>query len=189
MSDSLQPHGLYRSWDSPGQETGGQPFHSPGDLPNPVIEPRSPALQVNSLPAEPQGKPRNTGVGSLFLLQHIFPTQELNWCLLHCRQILYQLSQQGSSQQESVRKHLTGGFLCAVLDLSGILCSLLISEYSGIKRRGKPLLGAEESRHFLRQFFYMVISTLFLFMNHMIKLIIYNPLSFIWMTSCFLGNL
>ena len=50
----------------------------------------------------------------------------------------------------SVRKHLTGGFLCAVLDLSGILCSLLIPEYSGIKRRGKPLPGAEESRHFLR---------------------------------------
>ena len=30
-----------------------------------------------------------------------------------------------------VRKHLTGGFLCAVLDLSRILCSLLILEYSG----------------------------------------------------------
>ena len=41
-------------------------------------------------------------------------------------------------------------FLCAVLDLSGILCSLLIPDYSGIKRRGKPLLGTEESRHFLR---------------------------------------
>ena len=49
----------------------------------------------------------------------------------------------------NVRKHLTGGFLCAVLDLSGILCSLLIPEYSGIKRGGKPLPGAEESRHFL----------------------------------------
>ena len=31
-----------------------------------------------------------------------------------------------------VRKHLTGGFLCALLDLSWILCSLLIPEYSGI---------------------------------------------------------
>ena len=41
----------------------------------------------------------------------------------------------------SVRKHFTGGLLCAVLDLSGILCSLLIPEYSGIKRRGKHLLG------------------------------------------------
>ena len=38
-----------------------------------------------------------------------------------------------------VRKRLTGGFLCAVLDLSGFLCSLLIPEYSEIKKRGKPL--------------------------------------------------
>ena len=55
-------------------------------------QPRSPALQVASLPAEPQGKPKNTGVGSLFLLQQIFPTQELNQDLLHCRWILYELS-------------------------------------------------------------------------------------------------
>ena len=34
----------------------GQPFPSPGDLPNPGVEPRSPALQEDSLPAEPQGK-------------------------------------------------------------------------------------------------------------------------------------
>ena len=39
---------------------------------------------------------QNTGVGSLSLLQRIFPTQESNWCLLHCRQILYQLSYQRS---------------------------------------------------------------------------------------------
>ena len=32
-------------------------FPSPGDLPNPGIKPRSPALQADSLPAEPQGKP------------------------------------------------------------------------------------------------------------------------------------
>ena len=38
------------------------------------IEPRSPALQADSLPAKPQGKPKNTGVGSLSLLQLIFPT-------------------------------------------------------------------------------------------------------------------
>ena len=36
----------------------GEPFSSPG------VKPRSPALQVDSLPAEPQGKPKNTGVGS-----------------------------------------------------------------------------------------------------------------------------
>ena len=57
VSDSLQPHGLYSPWNSPGQ---------------------------------------NTGVGSLSLLQGILPTQGLNPGLLHCRQILYQLSHQGS---------------------------------------------------------------------------------------------
>ena len=70
----------------------GYPFSSPGDLPNPGTEPRAPALQA----AEPYGKPKHTGVGSLFLLQRIFPTQESNRGLLHCRQILYQLSYQGS---------------------------------------------------------------------------------------------
>ena len=74
----------------------GYPFPSPGDLPNSGIKPRSPTLQADSLPAEPPGKPKNTGVGSLFLLQWIFPTQESNRGLLHCRRILYQLSYQGS---------------------------------------------------------------------------------------------
>ena len=59
MSDSLQPHGLYSPWRSPGQ---------------------------------------NTGVGSHSLLQGIFATQGLNPGLPHCRQILYQLSQEGSQQ-------------------------------------------------------------------------------------------
>ena len=57
LSDSLQPHGLYSPWSSPGQ---------------------------------------NTGVGSLSLLQGIFPTQGLNLGLLHYRRILYQLSHKGS---------------------------------------------------------------------------------------------
>ena len=35
-----------------------EPFPSPGDLPNPGIKPGSPALQVDSLPAKPQGKPQ-----------------------------------------------------------------------------------------------------------------------------------
>ena len=35
----------------------GVPFPSPGDFPNPGIKPWSPAFQVDSLPAEPQGKP------------------------------------------------------------------------------------------------------------------------------------
>ena len=45
---------------------------------------------MDSLPAEPQWKPKNTGVGSLSLLQRIFLTQESNPGLLHCRRILYQ---------------------------------------------------------------------------------------------------
>ena len=35
----------------------GLPFPSPGDLPDPGMEPVSPALQVDSLPAKPSGKP------------------------------------------------------------------------------------------------------------------------------------
>ena len=103
VSDSLQPHGVYSKWNSPDQNIGVGScfllqlmFPSPGDLPNPEIEPRSPILQVDSLPAEPQGKPKNTGVGTLSLLQGIFPTQGLNPGLPHCRWILYQLSHQGS---------------------------------------------------------------------------------------------
>ena len=57
VSDSLQLHGLYSPWNSPGQNTGG---------------------------------------GSRSHLQGIFPTQESNPGLLHCRQILYQLRYQGS---------------------------------------------------------------------------------------------
>ena len=37
---------------------------------------------------------QNTGVGSLSLLQHIFPSQDLDWGLLHCRRILYQSNYQ-----------------------------------------------------------------------------------------------
>ena len=72
-------------------------FPSPGDLPNPEVEPRSPAQQVDSLPPDLQGKPKNTGVGSLSLLQEIFLTQESNQGLRHCSGILYQLRCERSS--------------------------------------------------------------------------------------------
>ena len=74
----------------------GQPFPSPGDKTHPGIKPRSPTLRADSLPVEPQGKPKTTGAGSLPCLKGIFLTQELNWGLLNCRWILYQLSFQGS---------------------------------------------------------------------------------------------
>ena len=88
------PPGSSVHGDSPAKNTevGCPP---PGDLPNPEIEPRSPRLWADSLPFEPPEKPKNTGVGSLSLLQGIFPTQESNQGLLHCRWILYQLSCQG----------------------------------------------------------------------------------------------
>ena len=44
-------------------------FPFSGDLPNPGTEPRSPTLQAHSVPPGPPGKPKNTGVGSLSLLQ------------------------------------------------------------------------------------------------------------------------
>ena len=76
----------------------GLPCPPPGDLPTPGIEPRSPALQVDSLLSEPPGMPKNTGVGSLSRLQGIFQTQEMNQSLLDCRRIFYQLSYLGSPQ-------------------------------------------------------------------------------------------
>ena len=80
----------------------GQPFPSLGHLSNPGIELRSPTLQEDSLSAEAQRKPKNTGVGSLSLLQRVFPTQESNQGLLHYMQILYQLSSQGSPRAQSI---------------------------------------------------------------------------------------
>ncbi|XP_070311219.1 methyltransferase N6AMT1 isoform X3 [Odocoileus virginianus] len=55
----------------------------------------TPPEEADSLPAEQQGKPKNTRVDSLSLFQWIFPTQESNQDLLHCKWILYQLSYQG----------------------------------------------------------------------------------------------
>ena len=54
MSDSLLPHEIYSSWNSPGQNTGvGSLSVLEGDLPYPGIEP---TLQVDSLPAKPKGE-------------------------------------------------------------------------------------------------------------------------------------
>ena len=100
VSDSLQPHGQYIQSQPGILQTRilgvDSLIPSPADLPNPPIKPRSPTLQADSLPAEPQEKPKNTGVGSPSLLQGIFLTQESNQGLLHCRWIVYQLSYQGS---------------------------------------------------------------------------------------------
>ena len=72
MSNSLRPCGLYVARQAPlsmgfsrQEYWSGLPCPSPGDLPKPGIKPRSPTLQIDSLPAEPQGKRKNTGVDSL----------------------------------------------------------------------------------------------------------------------------
>ena len=81
---------------SPGKNTGVS-CHALLQGTSPTgMKPRSPALQVDSLLSEPPGKLKNTRVGSLSVLQGIFLIQKTNQGLLHCRQILYQLSYQGS---------------------------------------------------------------------------------------------
>ena len=114
----------------------GLAFPSPGDLPNPGIKSRSPVLQKDSLPAEPQGKPKNTGVGSLSLLQQIFLTWKSNQDLQRCRWILYQLSYQGSPffTVEKERKENEVAQLCPSLCYP-MDCSLPGSCFHGIFRQ------------------------------------------------------
>ena len=63
VSNSLQPLGLTAAHQAPlslgfsrQEYWSGQPFPSPGDLPNPRIKPRSPELQTDSLPSDLPGK-------------------------------------------------------------------------------------------------------------------------------------
>ena len=56
----------------------GLPFPSPGDLPNPGIKPRSPALQADSLPSKPPGKPRGDRYPPVYSIcwPHCAPAQD-----------------------------------------------------------------------------------------------------------------
>ena len=88
LSNSLTPGGLQPTrllclWGFSRQDYWSRlPCPPQGDLPNPGIELWSPTLQVDSLPSEPPGKPKSTGVVCRALLQGIFPTQGLNPHLL-----------------------------------------------------------------------------------------------------------
>ena len=79
MLDSATPWTVARQvplvrGDSPGKNTGvGCRDLLKGNLPNPQIEPRFPALQADSLLSEPPGKPENTGVGCHVLLLRDLP--------------------------------------------------------------------------------------------------------------------
>ena len=73
-------------------------------------------------------------MGSLSLLQWIFLTQELNQGLLHCRQIIYQLSSQGSPGEALFSQHKQDGADC------GSDCELLIAKFRlKLKKVGKTL--------------------------------------------------
>ena len=56
------------------------PFPSPGDLPNPGIEPRSPALQADALPSDPPGKSKQ-GI-NLVLLTFLHNMLSTTWAQL-----------------------------------------------------------------------------------------------------------
>ena len=60
------------------------PFSRGSSQPRYQTQANFPILQADSLPAEPLGKPKNNGVGSLSLLQQIFLTQESNRGLPRC---------------------------------------------------------------------------------------------------------
>ena len=108
MSESLWPCGLQPArllcpWGSSRQEYwGGLACPPPGDLPHPGL----PHCRRILYPLSHQGKPRNTGVGSLSLLQGIFYTQESNPGLPHCRWILYPLRHQGKPRNTGVGCHI-----------------------------------------------------------------------------------
>ena len=112
--------------DSPGKSTRGLPPPSPGDLPNQRIRPRSPALHEDSLLSEPPGKLQHIEVGSLSFFQGGFWTQELNWGLLHCRQIVYHLSYPGSP---SCTLHsLIYNLKFVPLNTLNLFCPILLSD-------------------------------------------------------------
>ena len=105
----------------------GSPCLSPEDLPNPGIEPRSPSLQADSLPAESPGKPKNTGMSSLSLFQWIFPTQESHQDFLHCRWVLYQLSYEGNQICQNDHVNIPPGELIWTMIFTILLYSRFLS--------------------------------------------------------------
>ena len=74
---------LFLFFDTEQEHWSALPFPSPGDLPNPGIEPRSPALQADALPSEPPGKPLYWATWAICIFLRV------NLCkLLHYKYIL-----------------------------------------------------------------------------------------------------
>ena len=95
-----RPHELHMHspWNSPGQNTGGVAFPFSRGSSQTRDWTQVSSIANRFFTSWATGKPKNTGVGSLSLLQRIFPTQEWNQDLLHHRRILYQLSYEGSPE-------------------------------------------------------------------------------------------
>ena len=68
MSDSLRPRGQSVHGILQARILEWVAISFPGDLPNPGIEPGSPALQADALPSEPPGKSRDEGKGALKII-------------------------------------------------------------------------------------------------------------------------
>ena len=91
---------------------------------------------------------QNTGVGSLSLLQGIFPTQGSNRGLPHCRWILYQLSHQGSPKIRVLRRDLFES--CQLRGAPGRMLSQVLGPvlFLGLTRRiGPEVLNAFCTRY------------------------------------------
>ena len=73
---------------------------------------QTPWTVVFQAPLSKEFSSKNTGVGSLFLFQGIFSTQGSHLRLLHCRQIPYPLSHQGSPVQHRGASYLTSCLFC-----------------------------------------------------------------------------
>ena len=87
-------------------------------------------IAADSLPAEPQGEPKNTGAGGLSFLQQIFLTQESNRGLLHCGQILNQLSSEGSPPMERFQLNSTASCVSPAETGGALACLPSFSSFS-----------------------------------------------------------
>ena len=91
----------------------------------------------------------NTGVGCHFLLHGIFLTQELNPGLLHCRQILYQLSYKGSPTSASVLPmNIHGWFPLGLMGLISLQSQGLSRVFSSTTIWKHQFFGAQPSLWF-----------------------------------------
>ena len=116
-------------------------FPVSGDLPKPGIEPWSPALQVDFLLAQPPGKPKNTGMGSLSLLHWIFPIPGIkpvsfivggfftNWAIRETPKQHIKWPNFGKKEKNSFKcrlyhKHVISGYIYLVISDTVSLLSL-----------------------------------------------------------------